>query len=187
MAIPLQVTFTGMDPSPALEARIHTKAARLERFADFILRCHVTVEAPHQHHHQGRMYQARVELDVPQGRIVTGHEGPQDHAHEDAYVAIRDSFAAATRRLEDHVRKLGGSVKHHEPVLVTGRVARFVAGGDYGFIETGDGEEVYFHRHAVANNAFGKLRVGDHVRLAVTEGEQGPQASAVHAVAAGHD
>lgn len=186
MAIPLQVTFKGMDPSPAMEARIRDKAGRLERFADFILRCHVTIEAPHQHHHQGRMYRARVELDVPQGRIVTGQEGPRDHAHEDPYVALRDSFAAATRRLEDHVRKLGGAVKHHEPALVSGRIARFVAGEDYGFIETASGEEVYFHRNAVAKDAFGRLRVGDHVHLAITEGENGPQASAVHPVGAGH-
>ncbi|MBR0672809.1 HPF/RaiA family ribosome-associated protein [Neoroseomonas soli] len=180
MTIPLQITFKDMDPSPAMEARIRDKAARIERFADFILRCHVTIEAPHRHHHQGNLYRARVELDVPRGRIVAGNGGAQDHAHEDPYVALRDAFAAATRQLEDHVRKLGGVVKHHEPALIPGRITRFVAGQDYGFLALDGGQEVYFHRNAVVGNGFAQLKVGDHVRVAVTEGENGPQASAVH-------
>lgn len=180
MAIPVQITFKGMDPSPAMEARIQEKAARLERFADFILRCHVTVEAPHRHHHQGNVFHARVELDVPRGRIVAGNGGGKNHAHEDPYVALRDAFAAATRQLEDHVRKLDGAVKHHEPALIPGRIARFVAGQDYGFIALDGEQEVYFHRNAVVGNGFAQMKVGDHVRVAITEGENGPQASAVH-------
>lgn len=180
MTIPLQITFKGMEASPALESRIREKTERLGRFADFILRCHVTLEAAHRHHHKGRLYRARIEIDVPRGRIVAGDTGPQDHAHEDAHVATRDAFDAATRQLEDHVRRLGGAVKHHEPALVPGTVARFVAGQDYGFIETTDGTEVYFHRNAVAKDGFDRLKVGDHVRVAVTEGDDGPQAGAVH-------
>ncbi len=185
MAVPLQITFKGMESSPAMEARIREKVARLERFSDVILRCHVTVEAPHRHHSQGRLYRTLIEIDVPRGRIVAGENGPQDHAHEDPYVALRDAFAAATRRLEDHMRRMGGAVKHHEPGLVHGRVARFVAGEDYGFIETAEGEEIYFHRNAVAKHGFDRLRVGDPVRVAVTEGEKGPQAAAVHPVGEG--
>ena len=182
MAVPLQITFKGMEPSPAMEERIREKVARLERFSDAILRCHVTVEAPHRHHHQGRLFRILVEIDVPRGRIVAGENGPQDHAHEDPYVALRDAFDAATRRLEDHMRRMGGAVKHHEPVFVHGRVARFIAGEDYGFIETEDGQEVYFHRNSVARHGFDRLRVGDPVRVAVVEGEKGPQAAAVHPV-----
>lgn len=184
MAVPVQITFNGVDSSEAMEARIREKAEKLARFAGSILDCHVTVEAPHRHHHQGRLYRVLVEIDVPRGRIVAGENGSQDHAHEDPYVALRDAFAAATRQLEDHVRKLDGAVKHHEPVLAHGRVARFIAGEDYGFIETEAGEEVYFHRNAVAKHGFDRLKVGDAVRVAVTEGEKGPQASAVHPVGA---
>ena len=182
MAVPLQVTFKGMDPSPALEARIHDKVARLERFERDILRCHVTIETPHRHHRQGRMFRARVEVFVPRGDIVVTRESPQDHAHEDPYVAVRDAFDAVVRQLEDHLRKLDHRTTSNEPVLVHGRVARFVAGEDYGFIETGDGQDVYFHRNSVAGHGFDRLRVGDHVRLTVTEGEAGPQASVVHPV-----
>ncbi|HEV3242661.1 MAG TPA: hypothetical protein VGY14_05390 [Methyloceanibacter sp.] len=40
-------------------------------------------------------------------------EGPKNQAHEDVYVAIRDSFDAAVRQLEDHARRLRGDVKSH--------------------------------------------------------------------------
>lgn len=180
MAVPLQVTFKGMESSPALEARIREKAARLEHFERDILRCHVTIEAPHHHHRTGRIFRARVEVFVPRGEIVVTRERPQDHAHEDPYVAVRDAFDAAVRQLEDHVRKLDHRTTPNEPVLAHGRVVRFVAGEDHGFIETDDGQEVYFHRNSIAGHAFDRLRVGGRVRLTVTEGEKGPQAGVVH-------
>ncbi|MBW8269281.1 HPF/RaiA family ribosome-associated protein [Caldovatus aquaticus] len=182
MTVPLQITFKDMEPSPALEARIRAKAAELERFEHDILRCHVIVEAPHRHHHQGRLYRARVEVFVPRGDVFVTREGPLNHAHEDPYVAVRDAFDAAIRQLEDHVRKLRRQVKQHGPAMRRGRVARFIAGEDYGFIETEDGEEVYFHRNSVSGNAFDELRVGDPVHLSVEEGEKGPQAVVVHPV-----
>ncbi len=186
MTIPLQVAFKGMEPSPALEDRIRERAARLERFADRILRCHVTVEAPHRRHHQGNLFAVRVAIDVPGGQVVVTHDNPQDHAHEDAHVAVRDAFAAAVRRLEDHVRRLDGDVKQHDPAMLRGEVTRFVAGEDYGFIRTQDGREVYFHRNAVAQGGFDRLRVGDHVHATVAEGEKGPQATTVRPVGEGH-
>jgi ribosomal subunit interface protein len=179
MAVPLQLTFKGMESSPALEARIREKAAMLDRFESDIIRCHVTVEAPHQHHHQGRLFRARIEVFVPRGDIVVTRESPQNHAHEDPYVAVRDAFDAVTRQLQDHMRRLDHRTTPNEPVLQHGRVLRFVAGGDYGFIETAEGQEVYFHRNSVAEDGFDRLRVGDEVRLAIAEGEKGLQASAV--------
>lgn len=186
MAVPLQVTFKGMDPSPALEERIREKAAGLERFEHDILRCHVTIEAPHHHHRKGRLFRARVEVFIPRGDVVVTRESPQDHAHEDPDVALRDAFAAVVRQLEDHLRKLDHRTTPSQPVLAHGRVVRFVADEDYGFIETSDGQDVYFHRNSVAGHAFDRLRIGDHVRLTVTDGEKGPQASVVHPVGRQH-
>ncbi|MDA8250954.1 MAG: HPF/RaiA family ribosome-associated protein [Rhodospirillales bacterium] len=186
MTIPVQVTFKDMEPSPALEARIREKAARLERFEGDILRCIVTVEAPHRHHHQGRMYRLRVEVVVPRGDIVVTREGSQNHAHEDAYVAVRDAFDAVVRQLEDHVRGLRGQTKHHEVPLLHGRVTSLIADQGYGFVETSSGQEVYFHRNSVVENGYDRLRVGDEVRMAVTEGEKGWQASTVHRVGKHH-
>ena len=45
--------------------------------------------------------------------MVVDRAKPGDHAHEVVYVAIRDAFNAATRRLEDQARKMRGDVKTH--------------------------------------------------------------------------
>lgn len=62
--------------------------------------------------------------------------------------------------------------------LREGRVHRLFI--DYGFIQTVDGTEIYFHRNSVAHRAFRRLKGGSRVRYTVEEGEKGPQASVVH-------
>lgn len=120
MRIPLEVTFRHMEPSPAAEARIAEKVAKLEQIYSQITRCHVVIEAPHEHHRQGKLFHVTLDITVPGSEIVInrGHNH-QSHAHEDVYVAIRDVFDAAKRRLEEYARQQRGDVKHHEhpPVI----------------------------------------------------------------------
>lgn len=107
MQTPLQITFRDVPHSDALEAHIREKAAKLESFFSPIMGCHVTVELPHKHKHQGRNFVVHVDLRVPGAELVVNH-----HRNEDAYVALRDAFDAAKRQLEDHHRKARTS-KHH--------------------------------------------------------------------------
>ena len=111
MQTPLQITFRDMSPSEALESHIRSKADKLESIFSPIMGCHVTVEQPHKHKHQGRDFCVHLDLRVPGAELVVTH-----HRHEDAYVALRDSFDAAKRQLEDYARKLRGDVKHHESI-----------------------------------------------------------------------
>ena len=110
MQFPLQITFRHMDASPAVEAAIRKRAEKLERFSDRITACRVVVEAPHHHQRKGNLYAIRIDLSVPGDEIPVTHSGPENQAHEDIYVAIRDAFNTASRLLEDHVRKLRGPV-----------------------------------------------------------------------------
>lgn len=103
MPIPTVVTFQNMERSEALETRVHEKMQKLERFADRITRCRVTVEAPNRKHQQGGQFDVRIDLHLAGTELVVN--GKQDPSHEDAYVALRDAFAAAVRQLEDHVGK----------------------------------------------------------------------------------
>jgi len=48
-----------------------------------------------------------------------------------------------------------------------------------GFIATADGQELYFHRNSVLEDAFDRLEVGTEVRFAEEQGNEGPQASTV--------
>lgn len=187
MKLPLQITFRNMDPSPAVEAAIRERVERLERFFDRIMGCRVVVEAPHRHHHKGKLYAVRVDLTVPGAEIAVTHSGPRNHAHEDVYVAIHDAFDTTRRLLEDHARKFRGDVKTHE-APAHGKVARLFPQDGYGFIETSDGGEVYFHRNSVTGPGFGRLSVGSDVRLVVAPNDsaQGLRASTVTAAGKHH-
>lgn len=178
MQLPLQITFRDMEPSEAIEAKIRERVGKLDRFYDRIMACRVIIEAPHRHHHQGKLYHVRVDLTVPQDELLARREPPLHHAHEDVYVAIRDAFDAARRQLEDFARRERGAVKLHEP-RPRGRVAKLFPREGYGFIETPDGREIYFHKNSVLGNAFRRLSVGTEVHFVEEEGEQGPQASTV--------
>ena len=111
--MPLQITFKEMASSPAIESDIRRRAERLERLFDRITGCHVTVAATTRSQRQGKIYNCTVDITVPGSEIVAGHVGPNDPAHEDVHVAIRDAFDAAGRRLSDHARRMRGDTKTH--------------------------------------------------------------------------
>ncbi|MFC3071308.1 HPF/RaiA family ribosome-associated protein [Phenylobacterium soli] len=185
MQIPLQITFEGgLEPSDALRARIEREAAKLEKFHDRITSCRVAVIGRSHRQRHGDLYAVRLQITGPDvADVVVDRNPPADHAHEDAFVAVRDAFAAARRRLQDRRRKAQGQVKlHEEPPM--GRVVQVYPVDGYGFLESGDGREIYFHRNALLNGDFEKLAVGSHVRFHEREGEKGPQASTVHLVRA---
>jgi cold shock CspA family protein len=58
-------------------------------------------------------------------------------------------------------------------------VTKIDAAAGFGFIETADGREIYFHKNSVLNDAFGHLKIGQSVSFHEEAGEKGPQASTV--------
>ncbi len=181
MAIPVNVTFKGVQVSDAVRAAAQEHAAELERFFDRILSCRVVIEAPARHGRKGGIYHVRLDLSVPGSDIFVNHERALDPAHEDVYVALRDAFDVARRKLEDYARRLRGDVKTHRGPT-RGTVARLVPGEDYGFLRDIDGREVYFHRHSLLDGGFDRLSVGDEVHFIEEQGNKGPQATTVHLV-----
>ncbi len=179
MRLPLQITYRNMSPSEAVERCIRERAERLDQFCDRIMGCRVVLEERHRRHHQGKLFHLRIALTAPGDEIVVSREPAMHKTHEDVYVAIRDAFDAARRRLEDYVRRQRRQLKIHEPAP-RGRIVRLDAMNDCGFIETPDGREIYFHRNSVVNADFDRLSEGDMVRFHEEAGEKGPQASTVH-------
>ncbi len=179
MRVPLQITYRNMSPSEAVDRCIRERAERLDQFCDRITSCRVVVESRHRRHHQGMLYHIRIDLTAPGDEIVVSREPAMHRTHEDVYVAVRDAFDAARRRLEDYVRRHRRQVKAHESAP-RGRIVRLDAKAYCGFIETPDGREIYFHRNSIVNADFDRLREGDAVRFHEEAGEMGPQASTVH-------
>jgi cold shock CspA family protein len=178
MQTPLRIAFHGVDGSDAARGLIEESVAWLERFYDRITGCQVVVEAPHRHHLHGNHFQVRISLTVPGGEIVVNREPAQRAESRDLGAAIQHAFEAARRRLEEHVRRLRHEVKHHE-AAPRARVSRIYPEAGYGFLQTGDGREVYFHRKAVLNGDFAHLQPGSEVHYAEEAGERGPQATSL--------
>jgi cold shock CspA family protein len=181
MKLPLQVTFHNTDPLPAVEDVIRDRADRLDRYCDRITSCRVVIDVPHKHHRTGNLYQVRLDITVPGDEIAVTREAPEHEAAKGLSVAIRDAFDAADRLIEDYVRRRRQDVKHHEQ-LPHARVRVVKPGQDFGFLETIDGREVYFHKHSVVNADFDSLTPGTEVAFAEEPGEKGPQATTVRVV-----
>ena len=176
MQEPLRIAFRNMEAPIGAEDQVRARVAELERFFDRIIACGVVVEARHRRHHQGNLYHVRIDLIVPDREIVVRRDPPEDHAHEDLHVAIRDAFDAAQRQLQDHAREMRSDVKTHATPTI-GTIVRLFP--DYGFLITDTGDEIYLNRNAVLGRGFDKLNAGDKVRYVIHEGEgeQGAQAS----------
>ena len=108
MQQPLQITTHNLSLSDTAEERIRSKAEKLERFCDQIISCHVIVDAPHHHKQKGESYDVNITISVPGEELVVKHE-----PDEDLYVAIRDAFDAAERRLKEHSERRSGEARRH--------------------------------------------------------------------------
>lgn len=186
MQVPVELSFQNCEPSDELRAEVLRQVARLENFSPRITSCHVVVHGPETRHKRGDLYKVDIRIAMPQHKDIVINRSHGDRPEgEHPLVAIASAFNAAQRRIEDAAREMRGQTKQHLPTD-HGRIARFLAGQDCGFIETPDGREVYFHRNAVLNNAFDTLKVGTDVRFAEEQGEKGPQASTVHPIGKHH-
>lgn len=182
MQVPVQIDFQGLDASEAVRAHIRDRIDDLERRFGRITAAHVALKGPGNHHRKGGNYLVRIHLALPEGRQVDVDRTPDaDERHGELLFAIDDAFNRARRRLQDKVRRMQGAVKAHEgPPIAT--VARLDPSGEYGFLATGDGQEVYFHRNALVNAVMRDLSVGTRVTFAEAAGDEGPQASTVRLV-----
>jgi cold shock CspA family protein/ribosome-associated translation inhibitor RaiA len=182
MELQLRIAARNAELTPDVEAAIRREAERLERFHPRIMGCRVLVEAEHRFN-AGEVvdWAVRVDVTVPQGEIPTTRQSDPE-----LWTAVQRAFDAARRQLQDFARVQRGDVG--TPVEESrAKVAGLFPWEGYGFLETADGREIYFHRNSVLNQAFDRLEVGDEVRFAETEGEKGPQASTVSPVSPGRE
>ena len=98
MAIPLKVVDRGELLTGKLLEHVRERCQKLSHFFNRVKQCRVTVDGPGQHALRGRI-RVRIYLSLPGSEIAINRL-----AAEDLPIAIRKSFDAADRRLEDHVR-----------------------------------------------------------------------------------
>jgi cold shock CspA family protein len=184
-----------MPHSDAIEALVREEAAHLDTYYNHIMGCRVMIEVPHRHSEEGEHHHIRIDLTVPGGEILVTREpslhSRQQHIQEEErtkereierphrylQVAIREAFDIVRRQLQDYARRQRLDVKTRKGKL-RGRVCRLYPEG-YGYIETRDGSERYFHRNSVLHDDFEHIKVGSLVSFVEEQGQRGPQASSV--------
>lgn len=186
MQIPLEISFHNVEHSDWADAQVREHVQKLEHIYSRLKSCRVRVEqrADNQHHTIPPV--VRIELGVP-GRkeIVVAHEPERlqrKFQRPDLHNAINEAFRIATQQLSalKEERSSKHNARHREDGYeLTGQVAELRPEEDFGFVLTGDGSLLYFHRNAMTNGDFDRLRRGDGVTYVVTDSDTGPVAGRV--------
>ena len=186
MQEPLQIAFHNMDHSDMIEELVRDRVARLEKFTDKIIDCRIIVKAPHKQPHTSTLG-ISIDIGMPGKDLHVNREGRIHETRADAHRVIREAFDIAERQVEEYERISRREVKHHENLPTYGRVVRLNREQGFGFIETAEGVDLYFHRSVVEEDAFDELTEGSEVlyQRASYEGPAGPQASVIKRVHAG--
>lgn len=113
MQKPLQITWRHMEPSESLEEQIQREVEELQNICPDMISCHVVVETDHNQPNLSRNFRVGIDLTVPDKEIAIAGWGPKDAPYEDAYVALRDSFDNAERKIHQYSDRRHHHVKRH--------------------------------------------------------------------------
>jgi cold shock CspA family protein/ribosome-associated translation inhibitor RaiA len=185
MQEPLQIAFHNMASSPQLEQRVRELFARLERYYDGIISARIVIEAPHKQPHKSTIG-ISISIGVPGRDIVVKREQRLHEADDHNVWVLNEAFDAAARQVEEYSRIRRREVKAPEPERQYARIVRLHPEQDYGFIETRERQNLYFHRAVVRDDQFDALEIGSEVyyTLADDEGAMGPMASNIELIRA---
>src|SRR3974390_881280 len=174
-----EIVFEGLPVTPQIKDAIDAHLVELEQRWGRITACRVIVKGPGQRHRKGVCDGVHIRRAPPDGREVNvTRTPPADERHSDLTFAVDDAFKHARRQLQDQVRRIQGHIKDHKaPANAT--VVRIDPSGEFGFLETSDGQEIYSHRNSVIGHRASRLQVGSRVTYVEESGEKGPQATTV--------
>lgn len=106
--IPIEFTFRNMDRSDALEAEARRRAQKLATLWSGVISCRIVGEVAQRSPVQPgtRLHLFRVEVAVPGEDIHASNDLNKEESARDPYLAMREAFDAAERRLVDRVGRL---------------------------------------------------------------------------------
>jgi len=183
MRVAPQIIFHDVDRSPWVEEYIAERMAHLERFAQDITRCHVTLSQEQSSQRKGNRYSVMVEVRVPLHHdLAVKKQKVIRDMHTQLPAIINEAFGAIETQLKRTVARRRGDAKQNNG-QPHGMVEKLFAEEGYGFLRAvEDDRQFYFHRNSVRHDDFDRLTVGTEVRFAAEQGEEGPQASSVQVV-----
>jgi len=177
-----EITFKNMDVSPTLEARIRERIDRLERFHHGIIGCRTVVQEAHRSAGSSKN-PLRLDLEVQiRGDLLhtSGEEEIRETKDTTGNLVSR-VFEAMEAQLDTAAARSKQQVKSHSADHEIGRVTRLFPGQGYGFVQVGEGPELYFTENVLHGLAMSELEEGTAVVVsrAHDDGPMGPLANAV--------
>lgn len=94
MTFPIQISAKDLGVREPIEALIHERVAKLERFHHRITRARIAIDVVGAHPARHHM---KLEISIPGHEIVIERGPTEDLAH-----AVREAFDVARRQLQDH-------------------------------------------------------------------------------------
>lgn len=181
MQVPPEVALRELDATDELRDTIQEGIDDLEEVYPNLISCRTVVADDTPGQQSGSNYRVRLDLSIPGTNFVVEEDNAGPDSTRSARQTLKDAFSTARRRLKKEKDRQRGDVKVHE-LPPHGRIVRLLTddtGVRYGFIESREGERIYFHEDALVDLDYADLEIGSEVRIAVAAGDGGPQASTV--------
>jgi cold shock CspA family protein/ribosome-associated translation inhibitor RaiA len=185
LQVPVEIAFHNIESIPWAEEEIRTRIAKLEKIFDRLITCRVRVDQRATNGHNSIPPVVRIEMSVPGRDLVVSHEPEhlqQKYQRPDLHRAINEAFRIAEHQLVEYKRQLrdrSGEPLHEVASQALGQISDIDPGGDFGFILTNTGSQLYFHRNSLLSGEFSALRRGQQVHYVEDMGDTGPTASKV--------
>jgi ribosomal subunit interface protein len=112
----LEISFRDIDHSDGIEQLIRDKAGKIQSIYDSITGIRAVVAMPHNHSNKGKLAHVSLEIGLPGETVAITNDNHDNSDHEDMYVAVKDAFEIAQRKIRkihdkrhDQKRRAGAS------------------------------------------------------------------------------
>lgn len=95
----LEISFRDIEHSDAIEFQIREKAEKLTSMYEEITGIRAVVGLPHNHSQKGHIAHVSLEVGMPGETVAITHDQHDNHDRENMYVALRDAFDKAQRKV----------------------------------------------------------------------------------------
>ena len=96
----LEISFRDIEHSDAIEHQIRQKALKLTNRYDDITGIRAVVALPHNHNTKGKIAHISLEIGLPGELIAITNDSHDNREHENMYIALRDAFDKAQRKID---------------------------------------------------------------------------------------
>ncbi|MFT4763156.1 MAG: putative sigma-54 modulation protein [Oleispira sp.] len=95
----LEISFRDIEHSDGIEQLIRDKAGKISSIYDSITGIRAVVAMPHNHSNKGKLAHVSLEIGLPGETVAITNDNHDNKAHEDMYVAVKDAFEVAQRKV----------------------------------------------------------------------------------------